>query len=155
MANTYTQIHIHAVFAVRRRQALIDEAWKAKLYAYITGIIQSYGHKVIIINGTADHIHILFGMRPTQSLSDLMKEVKASSSKWINTNAFLKYRFEWQEGFGAFSYEMNKIPVVINYIKDQEKLHLDKPFVDEYQELLKQFAVSFDERYVFKNLIDH
>ena len=84
-----------------------------------------------------------------------MKEVKASSSKWINTNAFLKYRFEWQEGFGAFSYEMNKIAVVINYIKDQEKLHLDKPFVDEYQELLKQFEVSFDERYVFKNLIDH
>lgn len=154
MANIYTQIHIHAVLAVRRRQALIDEAWKNKLYAYITKIIQSYSHKVVIINGTADHIHILFGMHPTQSLSDLMKEVKASSSKWINTNAFSKCRFEWQEGFGAFSYEMTKIPMVINYIKDQEKLHFDKPFVDEYQELLKQFDISFDERNVFKNLID-
>ncbi len=98
MANTYTQIHIQVVFAVQNRESLIKDLWKDDLYKYITGIIQNNNHKVLQINGVADHIHILFGMRPTQSLSDLMKQVKQDSSKWINKNGFVKGKFSWQPG---------------------------------------------------------
>src|SRR5690349_4500581 len=104
MPNTYTQIHIHAVFTVQNRESLIAKEWKIELYKYITGIIQNHNHKVIAINGMSDHIHILFGMRPNQSLSDLMQDVKASSSKWINEKRFVRGKFSWQEGYGAFSY---------------------------------------------------
>ncbi|MEX2234940.1 MAG: IS200/IS605 family transposase [Cyclobacteriaceae bacterium] len=104
MPNTYTQIHTQAIFAVRFRKASIQREWKDELYKYITGIIQYYNHKLLAINGMSDHVHIFFGMRPTQSLSDLMQDVKGSSSKWINGQNFIKSRFEWQEGYGAFSY---------------------------------------------------
>jgi putative transposase len=104
MPNTYSQIHIQTVFAVRFRIGLIQNEWKDDLYKYITGIIQHYDHKVLSINGMPDHVHIFFGMRPSQSLSDLMQDIKASSSKWINDKGFVKGRFEWQGGYGAFSY---------------------------------------------------
>ena len=119
MANTYTQIHIQTVFAVQDRQSLIKNEWKQELYKYITGIIQSNNHKVLQINGMTDHIHILFGMRPTQSLSDLMKHVKQDSSKWINTKGFVNGKFSWQSGFGAFSYSKLEVPKIIDYIKYQ------------------------------------
>ena len=104
MPNTYTQIHIQFVFAVKYRQGLIKKEWKDDLYKYITGIIQNQGHKLLAINGVEDHIHILIGLRPKQSISDLMQDVKGGSSKWINDNKFTLGRFEWQEGYGAFSY---------------------------------------------------
>ncbi len=109
MANTYTQIHIQVVFAVQNRQSLIKNEWKDELYKYITGIIQNHNHKLLQINGMPDHIHILFGMRPKQSLSDLMKQVKQDSSKWINSKGFVNGKFSWQAGFGAFSYAKNLI----------------------------------------------
>jgi len=152
MANTYTQIHIQTVFAVQDRQCLIKNQWKYELYKYITGIIQNHGHKVLHINGMPDHIHILFGMRPTQSLSDLMKQVKQDSSKWINNKKFVNGKFAWQAGFGAFSYSKSEVPKVINYIKNQELHHKTISFQEEYVQLLKEFNIEFDERYILKSV---
>lgn len=152
MPNTYTQIHIHAVFAVQNRLSLVHRDWKAELYKYITGIVRNNGHKLLILNGMPDHIHLLFGMRPSQSLSDLMQDIKGCSSKWINDKGFIKGRFSWQEGYGAFSYSKSQLPHVINYIENQEEHHKRKTFAEEYIKLLKQFHVDYDERYVFKDI---
>lgn len=150
MANTYTQIHIQTIFAVQNRQSLIRNHWKGELYKYITGIIQSNEHKVLQINGMPDHIHILLGMRPTQSLSDLMKQVKQDSSKWINNKRFINGRFSWQSGYGAFSYSKLELPVVIKYIQNQEEHHKTVTFQEEYLSLLKVRNVEFDNRFIFK-----
>lgn len=149
MANTYTQLHVQAVLAVQNRQSLISATWKDELYKYMTGIIQNHNHKVLQINGMPDHIHILFGMRPTQSLSDLMKQLKQDSSKWINQKGLASGKFSWQAGYGAFSYSKNDVPKVINYIKNQEEHHKSKSFNEEYLELLKDFETEFNERYIF------
>jgi REP element-mobilizing transposase RayT len=153
MPNTYTQIHIHFVFAVKFRLGLIDKKWKEQLNKYITEIIQSNNHKLLAINGMSDHIHILIGMRPTQSISDLMKEVKQSSSLWINENKFTKQHFEWQEGYGAFSYSKSQIDGVVKYIKNQEEHHKKQSFKEEYLEILTKFEIEYDEKYIFKELI--
>jgi REP element-mobilizing transposase RayT len=150
MANTYTQIHIQAVFAVQNRKSLISKSWDEDLYRYITGIIQNYDHKVLQINGIPDHIHILFGMRPTQSLSDLMKNIKQDSSKWINEKGLTRDRFSWQAGYGAFSYSKSELPRVINYIKNQEAHHKAETFIEEYTKLLELYEVEYDQRYTFK-----
>ena len=150
MANTYTQIHIQVIFAVQNRQSLIDESWEDDLYKYITAIIQRNGHKLLQINGMPDHVHILFGMRPVQSLSDLMKQVKQDSSKWINQNSFVRGRFSWQEGYGAFSYSRSQLPQVIKYIQKQKEHHRMKSFREEYLDLLQRFNVDYDDRYIFK-----
>jgi REP element-mobilizing transposase RayT len=123
MANTYTQIHIQFVFAVKYRNGLIHSSFKDELYQYITGIIKANNHKLLAINGTSDHIHILIGMRPTQSISELMQIIIANSSKWINEKKFLNVKFEWQEGYGAFSYSKSHVQNVINYIQNQEERH--------------------------------
>ena len=150
MANTYTQIHIQAVFSVQDRSSVIRESWKNELYQYIAGIIQNQGHKLLAINGMPDHIHIFFGMRPTQKLSDLMQDIKGDSSKWINKKRFTKSRFSWQEGYGAFSYSKSQVDPVIEYIKNQEIHHHRKSFTEEYIEFLDRFEVPYDERYIFK-----
>ena len=121
--NTYTQIHIQFVFAVKYRAAVIGKDWEEELYQYITGIVKQYNHKLLAINGMPDHIHILVGMRPTQSVSDLMESVKSSSSKWINQEKFLKTKFAWQEGFSAFSYTKSHVPSVQKYIYNQKEHH--------------------------------
>lgn len=153
MANTYTQIHIHFVFAVKFRQAIIHTEWKVELYKYITGIIRNNNHKLLAINGVSDHVHILIGIRPAQSISDLMKNIKQDSSKWINKNKFLKTHFEWQEGYGAFSYSKSQLNAVINYIENQEIQHKKKTFREEYIDFLEKFEVDFDEKFIFKELI--
>ncbi|MFN3753002.1 IS200/IS605 family transposase [Flavobacterium sp.] len=150
MANTYTQIHIQLVFAVKHRNALIHSSFKGELYQYITGIIKNHNHKLLAINGMSDHIHIFIGMRPTQSLSDLLQDIKGNSSKWINEKKFLKVNFEWQQGYGAFSYSKSQVNNVINYINNQEQHHSIKTFREEYLEFLKLFEVDYDERYIFK-----
>ncbi|MFK7832613.1 MAG: IS200/IS605 family transposase [Winogradskyella sp.] len=152
MPNTYTQIHIQVVFAVQNRQSLISRIWKDELYQYITGIIQNNNHKVLQINGMPDHIHILFGMRPTQSLSELMKQVKQHSSKWINDKGFVNGKFSWQSGYGAFSYSKSEVPRIIHYISNQEAHHKKIKFQDEYVKLLKDFDVDYDERYILKSV---
>ena len=150
MANTYTQIHIQAVFTVQNRDCLILDRWKDELYKYITGIVHNNNHKLLVINGMPDHIHILFGLRPSQSVSDLMQDIKGSSSKWINNNRFLPGKFSWQEGFGAFSYSKSDLPNVIDYINNQMMHHKGKTFLDEYLELLKEFEIDYDDHYLFK-----
>jgi putative transposase len=150
MANTYTQIHIHIVFTVQNQYCIISKSWKDVLYKYITGIIQNNGHKLLTINGMPDHIHLFIGMRPTLSISDLVQDVKGDSSKWINQKRFVKGRFSWQEGFGAFSYSKSHVDNVIDYIKNQAFHHKKKTFIEEYHDLLDKFGIEFDERYIFK-----
>ena len=153
MANTYSQIYIHVVFAVKGRESSISNKFKDELYKYITGIIQHHKHKLIAINGMADHIHILVGIRPKQSISDLMQDVKASSSKWINEKQLAQGRFEWQEGYGAFSYGKSQLKDVVAYINNQEEHHRIKTFKEEYIDFLQKFEVEYDEKFIFKNLV--
>ncbi len=154
MANTYTQIHIHAVFSVQNRLSLIDKSWQERLYLYIISIIQKRGHKVLAIGGMPDHIHVLFGFRPTQALSNLIQEVKRDSSEWINQERLVAGRFSWQEGYGAFSYSKSHISQVINYIETQEKHHKKKTFLEEYKQILNDFDLEYDERYIFTPITD-
>ncbi len=133
MANTYAQIHIQVVFAVQNRISLIRPEWKDELYKYLTGIVQNHKHKVLAINGMPDHVHLLIGMRPVQSLSELIQQLKGDSSRWINEKKFVEGTFEWQEGYGAFSYGKSQINSVIDYIQNQEEHHRTKPFLDEYK----------------------
>jgi len=152
MANTYTQIHIHAIFAVQNRLSLIDKKWKNELYKYITGIVQTKNHKLLSINGMPDHVHMLFGMRPIQSLSDLMQDIKGSSSKWINEKGFINGKFSWQEGYGAFAYSKNDINKIIRYIERQEEHHTKKSFTEEYLKVLKDLEIEYQEQYIFHEI---
>jgi len=150
MANTYTQIHLQLVFAVKYRAALIHKSWKDELYKYITGIVQGNNHKLLGINGIEDHIHILIGFRTHQSLSDLLEDIKGSSSNWINERGFIRTKFNWQGGYGAFSYSRSHLKNVLTYIENQEEHHRKIKFLDEYRFLLKKFEVEYDERYIFR-----
>ena len=154
MPDTYTQIHIHCVFAVKFRKSVITAEWKDRLYKYITGIVQNQGHKMLAINGMPDHIHMFFGMRPAQSLSDLMRIVKGESSEWINMERLTSYLFRWQEGYGAFSYTKKEIPVVCNYIHNQEEHHKKEHFLKEYEALLNEFGVEYKKEFLFQALVD-
>jgi len=135
--------------------ASFKKQWKKELYEYITGVIQNNGHKMLQINGMPDHIHILFGLRSSQSISDLIKMVKQESSGWINQKHFIIERFSWQSGYGAFSYSKNQLPVVIRYIQNQEQHHKKKTFNEEYLELLKRNEIDYDENYIFKRVLKH
>lgn len=152
MSNTYTQVHIHAVFVVQNKECLISPKWEEELYRYIMGILKKNNHKPLVISGTSNHIHVLFGMRPSQSLSDLMQDIKGSSSKWINERKYVKGKFSWQEGFGAFSYSKSQLPVLIRYIENQKEHHKKKKFIDEYIDLLDSFGIEYDKRFVFKDV---
>jgi len=149
MANTYTQIYIHVVFAVKGRQNLILKAHKDELYKYITGIVTNNNQKLIAINGMSDHIHILLGIKPSISLSDLVRDIKANSSRFINEKKWTNYKFSWQEGFGAFSCSHSQLSIVVNYIQNQEKHHSRKTFRDEYIAFLENYNVEHDNKYIF------
>jgi putative transposase len=150
---TYSQIHLQFVFAVKYRNASIHPSWKDELYKYITAIIQNYGHKMLCINGMPDHIHILVGMRTDQAVSDLLREIKSSSSKWINERRLVPGRFQWQEGYGAFAYGKSQIKYVIDYIQNQEIHHKTVPFRMEYKSFLKEHEIEFNEKYIFEELV--
>jgi putative transposase len=152
MANTYTQIYIHFVFVVKFRNRVIQSGWKEELYKYISGIVRNHGHKVLALNGMPDHIHLFVGFRPNQSMSDFMQDVKGSSSKWINEKKLVPGKFEWQSGFGAFSYGKSQISEVIKYIENQENHHNSKTFREEYLEFLSRFEIEFNEAFIFKEL---
>ena len=149
MANTYTQIYIHMVFAVKYRDALISSSWKERLHKYITGIVQNQGHKLIAINTMFNHAHIFIGMKPDTALSDLVRDIKKDSTNFVNDEIRLHGKFGWQNGFGAFSYSHSQIDSVIKYILHQEKHHRHKTFREEYQAMLLKFAVEYNERYMF------
>jgi len=150
MANTYTQIYIHVVFAVQERACIIDKVWREELFKYIAGIMKNKRIRLLAIGGVEDHIHILFALNPTIGLSDIVRDVKANSSKFINEKGFVRGKFYWQEGFGAFSYSRSQIDKIAKYVLNQEEHHRSKSFKDEYVELLGKFDVDYDENYLFK-----
>jgi putative transposase len=150
MANTYTKIHIQAVFSPKYRKALLLPEWSTDLHKYITGIIRNHDHKVLAINSMPDHIHIFFGMRPDESLSGLMQAVKKDSSKWINENGLCSHQFRWQEGFGGFSYSKSDVHSVIDYIHRQEEHHRKVNFLEEYRKYLEMYEIDYNDAYIFK-----
>ncbi|MBB6128257.1 IS200/IS605 family transposase [Mucilaginibacter lappiensis] len=154
MPNTYTQLYIHFVFAVKYRHAVIDEKWEGRLQKYITGVTQNNGHKLLAINTMPDHLHLFVGLNPKQSISELMKLVKGDSSEFINKEGFTKRKLYWQEGYGAFSNSRSQIDDVVKYILNQKEHHRKKTFREEYLQVLKDYAVEYDEQYIFQDLSD-
>src|SRR5436853_1117652 len=132
MANTFSQIYIQTVFAVSNRESLIKPEFKEELYKYITGIVRNQGQKLISINGMPDHVHILIGLKPAMALADLVREIKADSSNFVNKSKFVHGRFSWQEGYGAFSYGQSQLDMIIRYIQNQEQQHQKQSFKKEY-----------------------
>ena len=154
MANTYTQIYIHVIFTVQGRQNLIKKENKQELHKYITGIIRNKKQKLIAINSMPDHVHIFIGMKPSIALSDLVRDIKNNSSTFINEKRWIRGKFNWQEGFGAFSYGHSQIGVVVKYIQNQETHHARRTFREEYLEMLEKFNVEYDDRYLFQWIED-
>jgi putative transposase len=147
--STYSQIYIQIVFAVKNRQAIIDSSWDEQLYKYITGIVQAKGQKMIAINGVRDHIHVFIGMKPSCNLSDLVREIKKSSNAFIKENKLSPFKFEWQEGYGAFSYSHWDFPKIANYVMNQKEHHKKKTFKEEYIGIMREFEVEYKPEYTF------
>ena len=150
MPGTYSQIYIHIVFAVKGRENLIGNAWKEELHKYISGIITNKGHKSIIVNGMSDYIHAFIGLKPAMAIADLVRDIKNNSSNFINEKKFIRGKFSWQEGYGAFSYSHSQIENVYNYILNQEQHHHKKSFKEEYLEFLEKFQIEFKEKFLFE-----
>ena len=150
MANTFSQIYIQTVFAVSGRLSLIRPEFKEDLYKYITGIVRNKRQKLIAINGMSDHVHILIGLRPAMALADLVEDIKTGSSKYINRNKWVRGRFSWQEGYGAFSYGHSQLDTIIRYIRNQEHHHRRRSFKEEYLAWLKKYEIPFEDKYVFE-----
>ena len=150
MPNTYSQIYIQIIFAVKGRENFVSKNHREELHKYITGIVQNREQKMLSIFCMPDHTHLLVGMKPSISISDLVRDIKAGSSKFINDNKWIKGKFNWQEGFGAFSYSRSQIDTVIKYILNQEEHHKKKTFREEYIDFLKKFEIEYDEKYLFE-----
>lgn len=150
MPNTYSQIYVQIVFAVKGRQSLIPTQHREELHKFITGIVENRHQKLLSIFCMPNHAHLLIGLQPSIAISDLVRDIKASSSKFINDSGWLKIKFNWQEGFGAFSYSKSQIDTVVRYILNQEAHHKKQSFKEEYLDFLKKFNVDYDERYLFE-----
>lgn len=153
MANTYHQVYLQTVFAVKYRNAVLDPKWRHNLFAVIGNLINETHCKTIIVGGVEDHVHCFLGLKPSVSISELMKTVKSKSSKYINDNKLTLDRFEWQEGYGVFSYSQSHIDRVYKYILNQKNHHKSKTFKDEYIELLQAFNIEYDQQYIFHELV--
>lgn len=149
MANTFTQIYIQIVFSVKNRQSLIPKTKKEELHKYITGVVQSKKCKMLAINSMPDHIHLFVGFHPTICISDLVKDIKISSNEIIREQKWIKSKFEWQDGFGAFSYSKSQVDSVCKYILNQEEHHKKVTFKEEYIIFLEKFGIGYDSKYVF------
>jgi REP element-mobilizing transposase RayT len=150
MGDTYTQLYVHLIFAVKGRQNQISKEWNVELYKFISGLVKNKKQKLIAINGMPDHIHILLGIKPDIALSPLVKVIKTSSTNFINEEKFLLGKFYWQEGFGAFSCSPSNLSKVANYIENQEEHHKRRSFKDEYIALLKKHEIEYKEEYLFE-----
>jgi REP element-mobilizing transposase RayT len=150
MANTYTQCYFHLIFAVKHRNALIMKPWKNDLEKYITGIIQNHRHKLLAIGSMPDHIHIFMGYYVNQLIPDMVEEVKTSSNKWIKQNDLSKFKFDWQKGYGAFTYSRSQIDGVVKYVLNQEQHHARRTFKEEYLDLLAKFGIEYKKEYLFE-----
>ena len=153
MANTYHQVYLQTVFVVKYRNAVLHIDWRPALHGVIGNLINESGCKTIIVNGVEDHVHCLLGLRPVVSISELMKTVKAKSSKYINDHSLTKDRFEWQEGYGVFSYHRSMVDKVFHYIRNQEEHHNQQVFKEEYAALLEEHQIKYAEQYIFQDLI--
>lgn len=149
MSGTYSQIYIQIVFAVQGRENLIQKSWRDELHKYISGIITQKGHKSIIVNGVSDHIHAFVGLKPAMTISDLVRDMKNNSSNFVNRQGFVRGKFSWQSGYGAFSYSHSQIRQVYEYILNQEEHHKKKTFKEEYLEFLKEYQIDFEPKYLF------
>jgi REP element-mobilizing transposase RayT len=154
MAGTYTQIYIQYVFAVKGRENLLQKPWRDEVFKYMAGIIKGKGQKPIIVNGVENHVHVLVGLKPAMSISDLVRDIKNNSTNFINEQKYVDKRFQWQEGYGAFSYAHSQINDVYQYILNQEAHHAKKTFHEEYLDFLQKFEIEYDERYLFDWLED-
>ena len=150
MPNTYSQIYIQIVFTVKGRQNLIPKKHREELHKFITGIVSKRGQKLLAIFAMPDHIHLLVGLNPNMAISDLVRDIKAGSSKFISENNWVKNKFSWQEGYGAFSYSKSQIDNVVKYILNQEKHHKKRTFKEEYLDFLKKFEIDYNEKYLFE-----
>ncbi len=150
MANTYSQIHIQAVFAVDGRLRLIPERHRIELEKYITGIVQGEGQKLLAVSCQPDHTHLFFGLRPQKAIADLLRVVKAESSRFISEKNFTRGKFAWQEGYGAFSYCRSEVNTVVRYVLNQQEHHRRATFKEEYLAFLREFDIPYDERCLFQ-----
>ena len=150
MGDTYTQLYIQLVFAVKGRNKFIQNTWEEELYKYITAVVQNDRHKMLSINGMPDHIHIFLGLNPAIAISDLVKDIKRASNNWINDRGLMKEKFQWQPGYGAFSYGKSQIDRVCKYIQNQKEHHTKQSFKVEYKSLLKLFEIAFKDEYLFE-----
>jgi REP element-mobilizing transposase RayT len=149
MAGTFSQIYIQVVFAVKGRENLLQNPWRQDVFKYMAGIIKAKNQKPIIVNGVGDHVHLFIGLKPVTALSDLIRDVKNNSSNFINEKEFMKGKFSWQEGYGAFSYAHSQLDTVYQYIFNQEEHHRKKTFKEEYLDFLEKFEIAHEERYLF------
>ncbi len=149
MAGTFSQIYIQYVFAVKGRENLLQKPWRDEVFKYMSGIIKGKNQKPIIVNGVEDHVHVFVGLRPAMAISDLIRDVKNNSSNFINDQQFTPVHFSWQDGYGAFSYAHSQMGNVYNYILNQEEHHRKKTFREEYLELLKEYEIDFEDKYLF------
>src|SRR5688500_155278 len=153
MPNTYSELNLQYIFAVKFRDAVIRPSWEKELYKFITTIFQDNGQKIVQVNGVADHIHILAGLNVSQSVSSIIQKVKSESSKWVNTKRFSPSKFAWQEGYAAFSYSKSHLPEVIRYIQNQKAHHQKQTFLEEYERFLTAFEIPFEDKYIFNELL--
>lgn len=153
MANTFTQIYLHIVFAVQNRASLVQSGWKDELFKYITGIVKNNDHKLIAINGTSNHLHIAIGYKPHQLIPELLQDIKGYSSKWINEKKYVRGKFNWQAGYGAFSFSHSQIDRVAKYINNQEAHHRRRTFREEYIQMLDKYKIPFDEKYILTDVM--
>lgn len=154
MANTYTQLYVHIVFAVSGRQSLIHPSHNDELQKYIAGIVTNKGHKLFAINNMPDHLHLFLSMKPTESISDLVRDIKANSSRLIREKKWTRLSFHWQEGYGAFTYAKSQKDILVRYVMNQQEHHITKTFREEYIEMLEKFEIPYEERYLF-DFINH
>ncbi len=153
MANTDHQMYIQTIFAVKYRAAVLDKIWRGSVQAVIGSLINETRCKTIIVNGVEDHMHCFIGLKPVVSVSELMKVVKVKSSKYINDNKLTGKIFEWQEGYGVFSYRQRDVDMIFKYIQNQEEHHRVKTFREEYVALLEEFNITYNEQYIFDELM--
>jgi REP element-mobilizing transposase RayT len=146
----FTQMYVQLVFAVWKRENLLSKTIRPRLFEYISGILRSLGHKSIIVNGVNDHIHILYGLNPSKTVSDTVHDIKRGSSLFINENKLISGKFSWQEGYGGFTYSRSQIPDVYKYIENQDIHHAKRSFKKEYVEMLESFEIIYDPRFLFE-----
>ena len=149
MADVFSQLYIQTVFAVKHRQTLILPSWEDRLYQYTTGVIQTRGHKLLAIGGMPDHIHLFIGLKPAEALSDLVREIKNATNDFIRDERLSTCKFDWQAGYGAFSYSRSHIDAVCRYILNQKAHHQKRSFEAEFRQVLRDFDVEMGRKQVF------